>query len=231
MKPTLYIIGTPLSESKPLSKEAVEILQTCPFIIGESKPVLDRYLKGHDAKGERFHLDPPRPDEKAFILEALDKCKKENQSVALLSDVGLPILFDPGDYVLEHCKKLGFQIRSVPGPVSWATACAVSGWGPPFLVYGFLGRESGERARELARIKKSDAHTVLMETPYRFKKLLKELVEALEPKRPVFLAWEIGKAEEDYYWGPLTDLTRYAESRGMEKGEFVLLIKGLSSVK
>ena len=227
----LYVIGSPLAEGQALPPHAVEILQSCDLVIGETRPVLDRYLKHHDVKGERFHLDPPRRDEQELLNEGLERIAKTGGKAALLSDVGMPILFDPGSSVLETCRRLGLSIRTVPGPTSWATACSVSGWAPPFLIYGFLDRDAKIRESELRRLMRSPENIVLMETPYRFLRLLADLQKHLGPKHQLFLAWEISKKDESYFWGTITEVLRYAEKKNYEKGEFVLLLKAPTSVK
>lgn len=224
-KPCLYLVGTPLSENAPLSESAIAVLNQCDAIIGESRPVLDRYLKGQDLKAERFHLDPPRKDEMELLWGTLQRISEIGGVAALLSDVGMPVLFDPGFEVLEKCRKLGFLVRTVPSPTSWATACAVSGWSPPFLIQGFLDRDNAIRAKELKSLKASTAHLVLMETPYRFRKFLEQITKTFGDKRQAFLAWEIAKSGETYVWGTLSEISRYAEQNNLEKGEFVLLLK------
>lgn len=222
--PTLFLIGTPLQEDHKLSPYALEKLDQSQIVIGESRKVLDRYLKGHARAAERFHLDPPRKDEWDALTDALGKLP-EDANVCLLSDVGMPILFDPGREVLEFCRKKKFKIQSVPSATSWGTACAVSGFSPPFYIHGFLTKETEERKRELKNLKTGQGHLVLMETPYRYKNLLKDIEDVFGPQCPLFLAWEIGQETERYFWGTLKELLAFNAQEKLEKGEFVLIVQ------
>ena len=137
----------------------------------------------------------------------------------------MPILFDPGAKVLEECRKLDFQIRTVPGPTSWGTACALSGWEPPFEVYGFLPKEKIEREATLKSFANAASHTVLMEVPYRFESLLKEISMSLGTSTPGFLAWEIGTDQEKFFWGSIGEITESARQLSLVKGEFVFILQ------
>lgn len=222
--PTLFLIGTPLDEAHPLSPEAVQVLSQASVIVGESRKVVDRYLKGHTVPAERFFLDPFRKEEWQALTQAIEALK-EDASVCLLSDVGMPILFDPGKEVLEFCQKKKFAIKTVPSATSWATACAVSGFAPPFFLHGFLERDAAQKAQELSRLKRTDAHLVLMETPYRYRGFLKLLQETFGKPAQVFLAWNIAQKEEHYFWGTLDELEKWSMRLQLEKGEFVLILK------
>lgn len=222
--PTLWIIGTPLEESQRLSAHAIETMEKCKILIGESRNVVDRYLKNSQVKAERFFLDPFRePDWKEFVKQFSGL--KGDESACLLSDVGMPILFDPGEAVLDLAREKKFAIRSVPSATSWASACAVSGFSPPFFLQGFLNREAKTRENELAALSKMDAHLVLMETPYRYRAFLKSLSEILGKDRQVFLAWNIAQESERYFWGSLKELAAFSDQHQLEKGEFILIVK------
>jgi 16S rRNA (cytidine1402-2'-O)-methyltransferase len=224
---TLILAGTPLDEDAPLSASTRQAAEGAGVIVGESRGVMMRYLKavpGLETKA-LFCLDPPRKDTLELILEALTELSKTGGTALLISDTGMPVLFDPGAEVLAHCRKLGFRVRSAEGATSWGMACALSGWEPPFLVVGFPPRDTEERRDFLAQAKESPGHLVLMDTPYRFQALLDGAMRALGGSREAFLAWEITRPSERLLWGTLGELTSRAKQEGLEKGEFVLLIK------
>ncbi|NBT59449.1 hypothetical protein EBT16_11760, partial [bacterium] len=131
----------------------------------------------------------------------------------------------PGKEVLELAREMGFAIRCVPGPTSWGTACALSGWNPPFLLVGFLSPKAEERLRQLAGLTRTSAHIVLMDTPYRFQALLKDCDKVFGSQHQAFLAWEISTAQETYLWGSLRELELRASEKNLKKGEFILLLK------
>jgi len=223
----LIILGTPLDEAAALSPSAAKAVGTASVIIGESRKMTFRYTKPHwnpDKSPDLFFLDPLPKDEAERLHLALAAMAQSPQTAVLLSDTGMPVLFDPGGDILQLCKTLRFHIRTVPSATSWATACALSGWDPPFHVCGFLPREMTERTRELKRLGSLGAHCVLMDTPYRFEPLVSQIASGLGPKRQVFLAWEISKTNETFFWGTIAELQQFSKSQGLSRGEFVLII-------
>ncbi len=223
----LIVIGTPLNEEESLETRAAQAISLCSVIIAENRKPAFRYTKPHWNKvtpPELFFLDNLSKPEEQRLYDRLRLAFTQGAKVALLSDTGMPVLFDPGSEILHWCRTLGFNIRSIPSATSWATACAMSGWEPPFFISGFLPREQGERLKELKRLLSVEGHIVLMDTPYRFEALLSQVKAAINPKRQIFLAWEISKPCEQYFWGTASELENFAKIHQLSRGEFVLII-------
>jgi 16S rRNA C1402 (ribose-2'-O) methylase RsmI len=123
-KPTLWIVGVPLSDSERITEPAKSAIASGTLWIGESRKRTDWALRqaGVALTDAVFFLDPlPPPQEKA-LKEEIKKAASQNGTIILLSDTGMPVLFDPGSWILTRCRELGFQIRSASGPTSWSTA-------------------------------------------------------------------------------------------------------------
>jgi len=217
----------PLDEEAELSPPAIHALKAAELVIAESRKVAFPYLKqagGTEGK-QIFLLDPPRDEVKTEIKAALKSLKIRGGNAALFSDVGMPLLFDPGREVLHWARELDYEVKSIAGPTSWGMAAALSGFEPPFHLLGFLARDPGDRRKQLSELRTLKAHLILMDTPYRFKPLLEQSREVLGGKREAFLAWEIAKPSERLLWGSLEQLEKLTRSTGMQKGEFVLVVK------
>lgn len=227
-KSELWILGTSLDGNAQWEEKAKKALETASVILGESRKEVDKRLKGISPSIPIFYLDNIQEREKECLKVELIRIRNECGRVALFSDTGMPILFDPGREILEFCKREGFSVRCLPGPTSWGTAMSVSGWAPPFLVVGFLPQKTEDRELEWARLKLQAPHVVVMDTPYRFRKILDEARQCWGGAREVFIAWEIGSKDEKYLWGPLDVILKQVESFGLVKGEFILIIKGKS---
>jgi 16S rRNA (cytidine1402-2'-O)-methyltransferase len=223
-KKTLFIFGTPLKESLSLPKESLDTLKSADIIIAESrKNFFQIFPKSKIELDEKklYFLDPSRKETYELLFEALDK---PTVTACLLSDSGMPILFDPGEEVLEFCKKNNFKIRTLPTATSWGTACSVSGFEPPFYILGFLPQKE-EEWNSVLKKHQGKGHLVLLETPYRFEKFLKNLISAFGKAQEAFLAYEIAGPQEDYIWGTLDNILRETQKRGLVKGEFVVIVK------
>lgn len=227
MTSAFYILGLPLQEKSATPPAVASILEKSSLIIGESRKYTERILSRIALLKEAqvFYLDNMASQEKKLLETALKSAQQQGQIVSLFSDMGMPILFDPGKEILELAKKLDFTFRCIPGPTSWGTACALSGWNPPFFVVGFLPVKTEERQVEMKKLVSAPGHLVLMDTPYRFQPLLSDCLKVLGNHRNAFIAWEIGGSEEFYFWGTLKSLEEVASKRAMKKGEFILLIE------
>src|ERR1035441_3312460 len=93
-----------------------------------------------------------------------------------------------------------------------------------FHFIGFLPHKSGQRRRQLERLKSFAGTLVLYESPYRVEKLLLELND-LFPGRQVGLAREVSKKFEEYLRGTAAELLEVLKKRSL-KGEFVVLVAG-----
>lgn len=229
----LYVIGTSLFEYSAVSSHTKEILKGCDLILGERPKVTESRLKDLPLKPrcEIFYLDNLKSAEENLLRSAFEKTAKTGGRIALFSDMGMPLLFDPGREWVELALKLGFKIRCEAGPTSWGTACALSLWDPPFFIQGFLSQKTELRLRQLKSLLSNSAHIVLMDTPYRFQSLLKACEDVFGLGHPGFLAWEISSKNECYLWGSLTELQQGMLKKGLSKGEFILILKNPSLVK
>lgn len=228
-----YIIGTSLFEFSALSSQAKDILKGCDLILGERPRVTENRLKDLPLKpqSEIFYLDNLKSAEEKLLRSVFEKLAKTGGRIALFSDMGMPLLFDPGREWVEFALKLGFSLRCEAGPTSWGTACALSLWDPPFWIQGFLSQKTELRLQQLKGLCSVPAHIVLMDTPYRFQSLLKACEDVFGAQHPSFLAWEISSKQEHYVWGSLKDLQQSMFRKGLSKGEFILILKNPSLVK
>ncbi len=224
---TFFVLGRPLNERAPADEAFISLVSQSQLIIGESRKITERLLAHIPVSKDTpvFYLDNAKPQEMKALEETLKRISKEKGAACLFSDMGMPILFDPGSKSLELAKKIGMKIRVLPGPTCWGTAAALSGWSPPFQLVGFLSPKAEFRIQELSQLRSEKAHLILLDTPYRFQALLTDCHKTFGGEHQVFLAWEIGTPEEIYFWGSLNQLLLKSETEGLKKGEFILLLQ------
>ncbi len=219
---TLIIIGMPLNKNDFPSKEILEIVEASDLIIGESKNITLRRLNG--LQKEVFFLDNINKNERKTLFLKLKNLT--SGMVCLFSDAGMPGLFDTGMDVIRFCVGLNYKIKTFAGPTSWGTACAISGFNPPFLILGFLPQKTEERERSLRKYVSYTENIVLLDTPYRLLTLLTHIIMIFGKNRKAFLAIDIGKKDENYFWDTLYGLFLTLKKKNIKKGEFVLIIEG-----
>lgn len=224
----LHLIGMPLCEELPMPPHSREALEKAEVWICENRrvalPAFKRVQLTPPAEG-LFFLDPFRDSTWQEIKQAVLRLAKKGGTIALLSDTGMPVLFDPGREVLELCRNLGAVIRSASVATSWSTACCLSGFAPPFLIEGFLPIPNPKRLQRLKELRALRVNTLLMDTPYRFEALLEQTQKIYGKNHPAFLCWDLEHSTEKILWGTLLEISQTAQAQGMKKGEFILLLK------
>ena len=176
-------------------------------------PKLLELLNEHNEKEQSYH-----------ILQIL---LMENKSAALISDAGTPLFADPGNNLVWQCHQNGIQVVPIPGASSIMAALMIIGLATDkFLYYGFL---PANKEKRLEAIKKIPTHlnVILLETPYRLKPILRDMIRVLGQQRQALIAYKLTQPQEKIFWGNLTELSQMTEE--LPKGEFVFILKKLES--
>jgi 16S rRNA (cytidine1402-2'-O)-methyltransferase len=227
----LILVPTPISDELPLEKVALDRLmsdclkENVVLLVEEHKVARQRWLRwGLPREAiEKFQLYNEHTSEK-MKLEVM-KDLKANKTVFLMSDCGLPAFCDPGQNLVDLCHKNRIKVTSTPFPNSIALAVALSGFSHArFTFSGFVPVKEPERDQWMKAELKRPETLVWMETPYRLKKLMEELVKS-GVKRDIFLGMDLGSPSEKLLRGASGYLLK--ELADGEKREFVLVIAPL----
>jgi len=222
MKPKLYIVSTPIGNYEDITLRALRILKECDFIICEEFKEARRLLANYKIQKNLFSLNEHTENEAAndLILKLL-----EGKSAALISDCGTPLFSDPGHLLVDLAIQNRIDIIPVPGVSSLLTALVGSGLDfEKFYYYGWLSPKKDIRRKQLLDLKKRKETIVLMDTPYRLKSLMEDIVKILGSNIPCVLAFELTKEKEKFYRGNTGNIFKIVEKENL-KGEFVLIIR------
>jgi 16S rRNA (cytidine1402-2'-O)-methyltransferase len=221
MKKVLYIVSTPIGNYDDITIRAVKVLGNADFIICEEFKEARRLLSYLKIKKELFELNEHNETEAATELFSRII---NGQSAALISDCGTPLFSDPGHKLVQMCISNKVQIKPIPGTDSLLTAMVGSGFElDSFYYYGWLSPKKDIRRKQLLDLKKRKELIVLMETPYRLKTLLRDVVKIMGGDIPCALAYELTKSKEKFYRGKTKEVLATAENENL-KGEFVLIL-------
>ena len=222
MKPTLYIVSTPIGNYEDITLRALRIIKECDFIICEEFKEARRLLSHYNIQKELVSLNEHTENEVAndLILKLL-----EGKSAALISDCGTPLFSDPGHLLVDLAIQNRIDVIPVPGVSSLLTALVGSGMDfEKFYYYGWLSPKKDFRRKQLLDLRKRKETIVLMDTPYRLKSVMEDIVKLLGPNIPCVLAFELTKENEKFYRGNAGNILNRVEKEKL-KGEFVLIIK------
>jgi 16S rRNA (cytidine1402-2'-O)-methyltransferase len=150
-------------------------------------------------------------------------------TVALVTDAGMPGVSDPGYRVVSAAAAAGIDVTVVPGPSAVTAALAVSGLPTDRWTFeGFLPRKAGERASRLGELAGETRTMVFLEAPHRLVATLAALVDAFGEDRPAVLCRELTKTWEEVVRPDLGTLRAWAGDGSAVRGEITLVVAGLS---
>ena len=221
---TLYLVATPIGNLEDITLRALRTLRECDAVAAEDTRHSGQLLSHFEIRKPLlscFQFNEARRSEE--IIERL----RAGQKIALVTDAGSPGISDPGERVVRAAIAAGLRVESVPGPSALVAALTASGLATDeFHFIGFLPHKSGQRRRELDRLRSISGTLAFYESPYRVVKLLGELNEVFAG-RQVVLARELTKKFEEYLRGTPVELLALLQQRAL-KGEFVVLVAGES---
>ncbi|MBS0380191.1 MAG: 16S rRNA (cytidine(1402)-2'-O)-methyltransferase [Proteobacteria bacterium] len=150
------------------------------------------------------------------------------ETVALVSDAGMPLLSDPGFELVRAAAAAGHRIEVLPGASAITTALAGAGLpAQRFCFEGFLPAKGGERRALLAQLATEPRTLVFFETPHRIREALADLSAEFGAQREAAVARELTKAHESFYRGTLADLVALAQQdENFARGEITLIVAG-----
>ena len=219
MSGRLVVCPTPIGNLEDVTLRVLSALRDADVVACEdtrrTRVLLDRY--GVMAKTVSYH-----EHNEAARSSELVRRMQEGETVALVSDAGMPLVSDPGFLLVQAAVAAGIGVEVLPGPSAALTALVVSGLpATTWRFVGFLPRKHGE----LEWLLRGATETlVAFESPRRVGAALAVLAE-VDPERPVAVCRELTKVHEDVVRGTAGALAqRYASEE--PRGEVVMVIGG-----
>jgi 16S rRNA (cytidine1402-2'-O)-methyltransferase len=218
----LYLVGTPIGNLDDLSPRARRVLAGVDRIACEDTRHSGLLLQrlGVRARCLSYHEHNQRqriPE----LLEALGR----GESLALISDAGLPGISDPGEPLVAAARAAGLPVICVPGPCAVTTALVSSGLpSGRFCFEGFLPAKGQQRRARLRELAAEPRTLVLFEAPHRLLDLLHDLLAELGD-RPLAACRELTKRHEQQL-GPTVRAVLEHFQATAPQGEFTLVLGG-----
>jgi 16S rRNA (cytidine1402-2'-O)-methyltransferase len=214
----LTLIATPIGRTDEITLRSLELLKNADVVICESTKETSKLLKQHEIKAQKYEvLDEHSTAEDVLLLTEL--CK--NQNVVLVSDCGTPGFCDPGFQVVEQCRKNGIQVQSSLGASSLMGLLSLSSERLyQFYFRGFIPAENEAREKEWLHLKKLKEPFILMDTPYRLKKMIDECCLHLKDRK-ILVALNLSQENELVLEGKPDSIKNKIP---FDKAEFMILV-------
>ena len=217
----LYIVPVPIGNLRDITLRAIETLGKVGFIIAEDTKYSLKLLNHLEIKKSLVSYYKPREKMKtAGIIKRL-----HNESAALITDSGTPIISDPGYYLIRAAIDNNIDIESLPGPTAFVPALTLSGIDfKSFVFLGFPPRKQGDLSKFLRDYSSIKEALVFYESPRRVEKFLNSAYSVFG-ERQFALIKELTKKNEKVLRGNLKDLDDILSEVKL-LGEFVIIIEG-----
>lgn len=217
----IIIVPTPIGNLGDITLRAVEALKGADRIACEdtrhSGPLLAHLgITGKPLVSLHEHNEARRAPELAAAAKA-------GETIALISDAGMPGVSDPGYRVIQACLETETPLEVLPGPSAVITALIGSGFPcHAFRFGGFLSVKPGKRRSALEAALASGETGIFFESPHRLVSTLGILAQ-IDPQARACVARELTKKFETYHRGTAAELLSHFEVHP-PKGEIVLLV-------
>jgi 16S rRNA (cytidine1402-2'-O)-methyltransferase len=224
---TLYIVGTPIGNLEDMTFRAVRILQNVDLIAAEDTRHTGKLLQHFQVKTPQIsYHDHNRFQRLGELLEKLH----QGNTIALVTDAGMPGISDPGYELVKACAQENINIIPIPGVSASITGLSVSGLPTDrFIFEGFLPTKAKERQAKLEEFTRESRTIILYEAPHRVRQTLQDFVESLGSEREIVLARELTKLHEEIWRGVVGDALLYYKEKE-PKGEYTIILGGVAEM-
>jgi 16S rRNA (cytidine1402-2'-O)-methyltransferase len=212
----LIVCPTPIGNLEDITLRVLAALREADAIACEDTRHTTKLLKNYGVSAKLISYY--EQNERARSTELVQRML-EGETVALVSDAGMPLVSDPGFVLVRAAVAAGVAVEVLPGPSAALTALVASGLpSDRWIFVGFLPRKAGE----LNEVFKSSETLIAFESPHRIAASLRLLSER-DPERQVAVCRELTKMHEEVVRGTAAELAaRYAEQE--PRGEIVLVV-------
>lgn len=217
----LIVCPTPIGNMEDVTLRTLTTLREADVIACEDTrrtgKLLERFgvssrLVSYNEQNERRRSDE--------LVERM----RGGETVALVSDAGMPLVSDPGYVLVQACIAAGLPIEVLPGPSAALVALVAAGLpNDRWTFAGFMPRKASEIDALFAGLPET---LVAFESPKRLGATLARLAE-IDPRRPVAVCRELTKLHEEVVRGAAEEVAqRFAG--GDARGEIVIVVGAAS---
>lgn len=207
MDSALYLIPVTLGDTsleKVLPSYNKEIILQIKHFIVEEVRTARRFLKKVEPSIDIDSLTfyPLNKHTLATEISGYLKPLVGGEPMGVISEAGCPAIADPGADVVAIAQRRGLKVVPLVGPSSILLSVMGSGFnGQSFAFHGYLPIDQAERTRKIKQLEQrayaEDQTQLFIETPYRNRRLLEELLQICRPQTRLCIACNV-TCEDEY---------------------------------
>lgn len=218
----LYICPTPIGNLEDITLRVLRILEEADAVAAEDTRHTLKLLNHFKLSK---HLVSYHEHNKRSAGPKLIERMKNGETIALVSDAGMPGISDPGADLILLCIEEGIHFEVLPGPTALINALVASGLSTEgFMFIGFLERHKHDAQKFLKRIKAIDRTLIFYEAPHRLIHTLECMHDVLGDRR-IVISKELTKRYEQHLRCRISEALIHLE-KDPPRGEYVLVVEG-----
>ncbi|MGV3540535.1 MAG: SAM-dependent methyltransferase [Rufibacter sp.] len=200
-KGTLFLIPTVLAEDTAaavISPQVAEVTAQLKYFMVENARTARRYIKSIAPAQviEELHITVIDKNSSDAELTAALKPLLAGQDGGVISEAGCPGVADPGAELARLAHQHGVKVVPLVGPSAILMGLMASGFnGQSFAFHGYLPIEKRDRIQALRVLEKEmvqkDQTQIFMETPYRNRQMIDDLLQNLSKDTKLCIAANI----------------------------------------
>ena len=202
---SIYLIPNLLGESalNVLSPQVAQAVQDLTYFVVENEKSARKFIK----------LIAPEKPQSELQISVIDKHQStpnyaaylapclQGHSIGIISEAGCPGVADPGAEIVRVAHQKALRVIPLVGPSSLLLAMMSSGLnGQNFAFNGYLPIDKQVRRKTLKILERKvqeGQSQLFIETPYRNKQMLTDLIEALQANTLLCVACDITLPTEE----------------------------------
>lgn len=224
---SLYLVATPIGNLEDMTMRAIRTLQEVALIAAEDTRNTRKLLTHFEIK---TRLVSYHEHNKEASGPELIKLLLQGESIAIVSDAGLPAISDPGADIARDAIAQGIAVVPIPGANAALSSLIVSGLNTDrFTFVGFLPRDKKSIVALLQQYAAYRETLIFYESPYRIQKTLQYMLECWGDRQAA-VARELTKRHEEIVRGHLSQcIAHFNEHQPL--GEFCIIVEGLNDAE
>jgi 16S rRNA (cytidine1402-2'-O)-methyltransferase len=218
----LYLVATPIGNLNDLTPRVKAALTESDLVLAEDTRVTVKILNHLGIQRRLLSCHEHNELERTSLIVS---AAEADQSIALVSDAGTPLVSDPGFQIVQKAIKANMTIVPVPGPSAFLLALIGSGLPlNKFVFEGFLPDKLPKLRERLSELENEERTLIFYVSPHKLEKTLLAL-SAILGDRQVCLARELTKVHEEFLRGSVSNVLNIVGQRQV-LGECVLVVAG-----
>ena len=223
MAGTLYLCATPIGNLEDITLRVLKLMERVDVIAAEDTRNTLKLLNHFEIKTPMTSYHEHNKVTKGPVLvERL----LAGESIALVTDAGMPGISDPGADLVKLCYAAGVPVTVAPGASAAVVALVLSGLDTRRFVFeGFLPVPKRDRRERLAFLQNETRTMIFYEAPHKLRGTLDDLAAAFGADRSVSLCRELTKLHEEIKKTTLGEAVAFYKDND-PRGEYVLVMAG-----